>query len=80
MQIRIHHRDRRAGPWRTTNAEVDQIPQTGEFIAPAPVNVYRVVLTLHVLFPADYSAEVFAELIDFDEVQQESLGRPVWRG
>lgn len=79
MNIRIHYRDQPHGAWQTVVAEVEQIPQHQEYIAPAPVKVYRVVLTLHVLFPADYAAEVFAELVDFDQVQQAALGRPVWQ-
>ena len=80
MKIRIHYRDQHSGPWTTTVREVDQIPQVGDFIAPAPIKVFRVVLTLHVLFDADYDAEVFAEVVDFHEVQNETLGEEVWQG
>jgi hypothetical protein len=80
MKIRIHYRDRHSGPWETAIREVDQIPQIGDFIAPAPIKVFRVVLTLHVLFDADYDAEVFAEVVDFHEVQSETLGEEVWHG
>jgi hypothetical protein len=80
MKIRIHYRDHRSGPWTTSVVETGQIPVTGEFLAPAPVKVYRVVLTLHVLFAAEYDAEVFAELIDFEQVQTDALGAIVWRG
>ena len=80
MTIRIHYRDQHAGPWTTAIREVQQIPRVGEFIAPAPIKVFRVVLTLHVLFEADYDAEVFAEVIDFHEVQNETLGEEVWLG
>jgi hypothetical protein len=38
------------------------------------------VLTLHVLFDAQYDAEIFAELIDFEQLQRQSLGEVVWRG
>lgn len=78
MRIRVHHRDQRSGPWTTSVWETGQIPVTGEFLAPAPVRVFRVVLTLHVLFDAEYDAEVFAELIDFEQVQMEALGNVVW--
>jgi hypothetical protein len=47
---------------------VHHIPQLGEFVAPAPIKVCRVILTLHVLFEADYDAEVFAEVVDFGGV------------
>jgi hypothetical protein len=80
MSIRIHYRDHHSGPWTTAVREVDQIPRIGDFIAPAPIKVFRVVLTLHVLFEADYDAEVFAELVDFQEVQNETLGEEVWHG
>lgn len=80
MKIRIHQRDQHSGPWKTEVADVGQIPQKGDFIAPAPIKVYRVILTLHILFPADFTAEVFAELVNFEQVQEENLGRPVWRG
>jgi len=84
MKIRIHYRDQHSGPWTTAVREVDQIPEIGDFIAPAPINVFRVVLTLHVLFEADFDAdfdaEVFAEVVDFREVQSEMLGEEVWRG
>jgi hypothetical protein len=60
--------------------ESDQVPEQGEYLAPAPVKVFRVVLTLHVLFEADFQAEVFAELVDFEEVQTEALGATVWGG
>jgi hypothetical protein len=80
MKIRIHYRDQHSGPWATVVREVDQIPQISDFIAPAPRKVFRVVLTLHVLFEADYDAEVFAELVDFQEVQSETLGEEVWLG
>jgi len=80
MKIRIHYRDQHSGPWVTAIAEVDQIPQISDFVAPAPTKVFRVVLTLHVLFEADYDAEVFAELADFEEVQSETLGEVVWHG
>jgi len=80
MKIRIHYRDQHSGPWTTVVREVDQIPQVGDFIAPAPINVFRVVLTLHVLFEADFDAEVFAEVVDFHEVQNETLGEEVWHG
>jgi hypothetical protein len=43
-----------------------------------PVKVFRVVLALHVLFEAEYDAEVFAELVDFEQVQMEALGATVW--
>jgi hypothetical protein len=78
MKIRLHYRKSHRGLWTEAFAEVGQVPQAGEYIAPAPINVYRVVLTLHVLFDADYAAEVFAELVDFDEIQKTTLGRPVW--
>ena len=77
MKIRIHYRDQHSGPWATAIRDVQQIPQVGEFIAPAPIMVFRVVLTLHVLFDADYDAEVFAEVVDFHEVQSETLGEEV---
>jgi hypothetical protein len=80
MKIRIHYRDQHSGPWTTAIREVDQIPQIGDFIAPAPIKVFRVVLTLHVLFEADYDAEVFAEVVDFHKVQNETLGEEVWSG
>ena len=80
MKIRIHYRDQHSDPWATAIRDVHRIPQVGEFIAPAPIKVFRVVLTLHVLFDADYDAEVFAELADFEEVQSEMLGEVVWRG
>jgi hypothetical protein len=38
------------------------------------------VLTLHVLFRADYDAEVFAEIVDFEEAQKEAVGQVIWRG
>lgn len=78
MKIRIHFRDERSRAWKTTIAEAGQVPEQGEYLAPAPIKVYRVVLTLHVLFAADYDAEVFAELVDFEQVQQETLGEVVW--
>ena len=80
MKIRIHYRDQHSGPWKTAIRDVHRVPQVGEFIAPAPVKVFRVVLTLHVLFDADYDAEVFAEVVDFEEVQGETLGAVVWQG
>ena len=80
MKIRIHYRDRHTGPWATAIRDVHQIPRVGEFLAPGPIKVFRVVLTLHVLFEADYDAEVFAEVVDFQEVQEETLGEEVWRG
>ncbi|MBN1912259.1 MAG: hypothetical protein JW818_21240 [Pirellulales bacterium] len=80
MKIRIHYRDQHSGPWATTIRDVRRIPQVGDFVAPAPVKVFRVVMTLHVLFEADYDAEVFAEVIDFAEVQTETLGEEVWQG
>ena len=78
MNIRIHYRDNHSDPWKTIVSEVGQIPRIGDFIAPAPIKVFRVVLTLQILFSADYDAEVFAELIDFQEVQNETLGEEVW--
>ncbi|MHC4106583.1 MAG: hypothetical protein ACYSXF_00450 [Planctomycetota bacterium] len=78
MKIRLHYREERPGPWTTSVVETGQIPGMGEFLAPAPVRVFRVVLTLHVLFDAEYDAEVFAELIDFEQVQMEALGEVVW--
>ena len=80
MRIRIHYRDQHSGPWETAIRDVHRVPQVGEFIAPAPIKVFRVVLTLHVLFDADYDAEVFAEVVDFHEVQKEKLGEEVWQG
>jgi hypothetical protein len=80
MCIRIHYRDQHSGPWTTAVREVDQIPRIGDFVAPAPRKVFRVVLLLHVLFKADYDAEVFAELVDFREVQCKALGEEVWHG
>ena len=78
MRIRIHYRDQHAGPWTTAIRDVHQVPRVGEFLAPAPITVFRVVLSLHVLFEADYDAEVFAEAVDFYEVQCEALGEEVW--
>ena len=40
MKIRIHYRDQHSGPWVTTIAEVDQIPQMSDFVAPAPIKVW----------------------------------------
>ena len=80
MRIRIHYRETASGAFDSVSAEVKQVPEVGEFVAPAPMNVYRVVLTLHVLFRADYDAEVFAELVDFEQAQTESLGQVIWRG
>lgn len=80
MKIRIHSRETHAGPWKTTIVEAGQIPRVGEFLAPAPIRVFRVVLTLHVLFMADYDAEVFAELVDFEDTQNRALGGVVWNG
>lgn len=79
MRIRVHYRATHSGPWKVAYVDVGQIPSIGDFVAPAPIHVYRVVLTLHVLFDADYDAEVFAEQVDFNEVQQQSLGCVVWR-
>jgi hypothetical protein len=80
VKIRIHYRDQHSGPWVTAIRDVHQIPLAGEFIAPAPIKVFRVILTLHILFDADYQAEVFAEVVDFHEVQSETLGGVVWHG
>jgi hypothetical protein len=80
MKIRIQYREQHSGPWTTSVFEASQVPGIGEFIAPAPVKVFRVVLVLHVLFAADYDAEVFAELIDFEALQAEALGEVVWKG
>lgn len=80
MKIRIQYREQHSGPWTTSVVEATQIPAVGEFLAPAPIKVFRVVLVLHVLFDADYDAEVFAELIDFEHVQAKALGEVVWRG
>ena len=79
MKIRIHFREINDGPWKSVAADVKQVPEVGEFVAPAPVNVYRVVLTLHVIFRADYDAEVFAELVDFEQAQTDALGQVVWK-
>ncbi len=78
MKIRIHYRDQHSCPWAIGIRDVEHIPEVGEFIAPAPIKVFRVVLTLHILFNADYAAEVFAELVDFVEVQCDTLGEQVW--
>jgi hypothetical protein len=80
MRIRIHYREAQAGPFSSVSAEVKQVPEVGEFVAPAPLTVYRVVLTLHVLFAADYDAEVFAELVDFEAAQTQALGQVIWKG
>jgi hypothetical protein len=78
MRIRIHCRGKSGGPWKVSYADVGQIPAVGDFVAPAPIHVYRVVLTLHILFDADYAAEVFAEQADFNDVQLKTLGRVIW--
>lgn len=78
MRIRIHCRNKPHGSWKVTFADVGQIPAIGDYVAPAPIYVYRVLLSLHILFDADYAAEVFAELVDFNEIQQKTLGRVVW--
>ncbi len=80
MKIRIHYREQLQEPWTTRIVEAGQIPRVGEYLAPAPIQVFRVVLTLHVLFDADYDAEVFAEQVDFEQVQRKSLGKVVWSG
>jgi hypothetical protein len=79
MRVRLHYRSEHSGPWKVAYADVGQIPTIGDYVAPAPIHVYRVVLSLHVLFDADYDAEVFAEQVDFNDVQQQSLGSVVWR-
>jgi hypothetical protein len=78
MRIRIHRRSTPTGPWKVSYADVGQIPAVGDYVAPAPIHAYRVVLTLHILFDADYAAEVFVEQVDFNEVQRQALGRVVW--
>jgi hypothetical protein len=80
MRVRIHHRDRQSGSWTESVVETDQVPEVGQLVAPAPVHVFRVVLTLHVLFDTDYQAEVFAEHVDFEEVQREAFGHVLWEG
>jgi hypothetical protein len=80
MRIRIHYRETPLGSFTSVSAEVHQVPEVGEFVAPAPQNVYRVVLTLHVLFEADYDAEVFAEQVDFEDAQVQALGQVIWKG
>jgi hypothetical protein len=80
MKIRIHYRDEHSGPWTTAIRDVARIPLVGDFIAPAPINVFRVILTLYILFDADYDAEVFAEVVDFYEIQNATLGEEVWQG
>jgi hypothetical protein len=80
MKIRIHTREQETGPWTTNIVESEHVPRAGEYLAPAPVRVFRVTLTLHVLFNADYDAEVFAEIVDFEDVQRKSLGNVVWSG
>lgn len=79
MKICIHYRDQHSGPWASADRDVKRAPQVGDFIAATPSKIFRVVLTLHVLFDTDYDAEVFAEVVDFDEVQRETLGEEVWR-
>lgn len=79
MRVRIHHRDRQSGSWTTTIVKSDHVPEVGQLLAPAPVHVFRVVLTLHVLFDAEYQAEVFAEHVDFEEVQREAFGSIAWQ-
>jgi hypothetical protein len=78
MRIRIHCRNKPNGPWKVSFADVGQVPTVGDYVAPAPIYVYRVLLSLHILFDADYAAEVFAELVDFNEIQHQTLGRVVW--
>jgi len=80
MRVRIHHRDGQSGSWTSTVVETDHVPEVGQLLAPAPVHVFRVVLTLHVLFDSDYQAEVFAEHVDFEEVQRQAIGNIVWKG
>jgi hypothetical protein len=46
MRVRIHHRDRQSGSWTNTVVETDHVPEVGQLLAPAPVHVFRVVLTL----------------------------------
>lgn len=79
MKIRMQCRDTNSGTWETSTAQVNQIPELGEFLALAPRKVYRVVLTLHIMFAADYDAEVFAERVNFEDVQRDSLGDVVWQ-
>ena len=79
MRIRIHFRNVHSGPWKVAFADVGQVPAVGDFVAPAPIHVYRVILALHILFDADYAAEVFAEQVDFNDVQEKALGRVVWK-
>jgi hypothetical protein len=80
MKVRIHHRDLQSGSWTIAVVNTDHVPEVGQLLAPAPVHVFRVVLTLHVLFDSDYQAEVFAESVDFEEVQREAFGSIVWKG
>jgi hypothetical protein len=80
MKICIHYRDQHSGPWASADRDVKRTPQAGDFIAASPTRIFRVVLTLHVLFDADYDAEVFAEVVDFDKVQRKTLGEEVWQG
>ena len=75
VRIRIHYRDQHSGPWTNAIREVHQIPLMGEYIAPETMKVFRVVLTLHILFDADYVAEVFAEVVDFSKVQKRNARR-----
>ena len=80
IKIRIHYREKKSDPWTIAIRDVHQIPRVGEFLAPEPINVFCVVLTLHVLFDADYDAELFAEVVDFSDVQHKTLGEEVWHG
>jgi len=80
MKICIHYREKHSGPWASADRNVKRTPQAGDFIAATATKIFRVVLTLHVLFDADYDAEVFAEVVDFDEVQRKTLGEEVWQG
>ncbi len=79
-QICLHCRDEHSGPSTTAIRDVRRIPQAGDSSAVAPINIFRVVLTPHVLLEVDDDTGIFAEVIELHEVQNATIREEVWSG
>lgn len=71
-RVFLHTRPQGDHRSQDTAGDFGRVPVVGEYIAPGPTSAwYRVCLVVHVPFPAEYEAEVYAIEVEHDAVLSE---------
>lgn len=76
-KVFLHTRETNQVEWSNEVRDFARVPVPGEYLALDVTSPwYRVGLVVHVPFPADWEAEVYAEKVDHLKVMSETFPRP----